>query len=143
MNKKKSDFFRRDQSDGVTPPNLLKNVTYAEHIVRARGKRSQFTSVSTEKNKITDFGPTLYQLIRDAIDDDGHEIIEHIELITNLQETVKSTDKEERTRAIQALRYARRRFEGLVKWNFTLDGTECKNIITWTFKQIQKYFTRQ
>jgi hypothetical protein len=39
-------YFRRDQRDGVGPPDLSKVCTYAEHIVHARGKRTQFTSVS-------------------------------------------------------------------------------------------------
>jgi len=39
------DYFRQDQSDGISPPDLTKNTTFAEHIVRARGKRTKYTSV--------------------------------------------------------------------------------------------------
>ena len=52
------DYFRRDQRDGVSPPDLSKDCTFAEHIVHARGKRTQFTSVSLDLSKIRDFGDT-------------------------------------------------------------------------------------
>ena len=31
------DYFRRDQRNGISPPDLTKDSTYAEHIVHARG----------------------------------------------------------------------------------------------------------
>jgi len=51
-------YFRRDQRDGISPPDLSKVCTYAEHIVHARGKRTQFTSISLDLAKIRDFGDT-------------------------------------------------------------------------------------
>jgi hypothetical protein len=109
------NYFRRDQNEGVTAPDLSKDCTYAEHIVRARGKRTQLTSVSQEPKKIHDFGPSLYQLIHQSLEDDSHTFVEHSELISLLIKSAESTDHEEHLRAIQAQCYARRRLEGLVK----------------------------
>ena len=71
MTPKPPDYFRRDQADGVTAPDLSKDCSYAEHIVRARGKRTQLTSVSLDPQKINDFGPALYRALRPDIDGDG------------------------------------------------------------------------
>lgn len=38
------DYFRGDRSSGITAPDLTKEVDYADHIVKARGKRTCFTS---------------------------------------------------------------------------------------------------
>jgi hypothetical protein len=53
--------------------------------VRARGKRTQLTSVSLDPQKINDFGPALYRALRPDIDGDGHSIIEHSELLQHLR----------------------------------------------------------
>ena len=45
-------------------------------------------------------------------------------------------------RALQAQRYARRRLEGLVKWNFPLKGIDRGDWITWAFRNVQKYFQK-
>jgi|GEM_PF-1098485 len=142
MTNSNTEYFRRDQVKGVTAPDLSKDCTYAEHIVRARGKRTRFTSVSLDRCKIDDFGPQLYFLVRDSVDDDGHVVVEHEELINNLRETALSSEKGERARAIQAQRYAKRRLECLVKWNFLIDEIERKSLITWAFNNIQKYFRK-
>lgn len=137
------EYYRRDRLDGVTPPNLLKISTLSEHIVCARGKSSQYTSVSFNKRKIKLFGPSLYKLKKDIIIADAHTIIDHADLICNLQELVRGTDKQERVRALQALRYAKQRCEALIDWKFDIQKLERKSVITWTFEQIQKYFARQ
>lgn len=69
------DYFRRDQRDGVSPPDLSKDCTFAEHIVHARGKRTQFTSVSLDLSKIRDFGDTYYKLERDKTVSHGHSLL--------------------------------------------------------------------
>jgi hypothetical protein len=135
-----ADYFRRDQDGGVTAPDLSKDCTYAEHIVRARGKRTQLTSVSLAPHKIRDFGPALYRVLRDEIDRDDHTIVEHSDLMGHLRNVAESSDKEERARAIQAQRYAKRRLEGLVKWEFSIGGIDRKALITWAFGNVQKYF---
>lgn len=142
MTNQANDYFRRDQTDGLTAPDLSKICTEAEHIVRARGKRTSMTSVSLDPKKIDDFGPSLYQAIRPCIEGDGHTFIEHGALLEQLRKTALSTDKAERARAIQAQRYAKRRLEGLVAWKFDWSSIERKDLITWSFKHIQKYFQK-
>ena len=142
MNAQTQQYFRRDQADGVTPPDLTRDCSYAEHIVRARGKRTQFTSVSLDPDAIRDFGPALYRVLRPEIDQDGHAIVSHSDLLQRLREAAASTTKEERARALQAQRYAKRRKEGLVAWTFSLQGIERKALITWAIRAVQKYFSR-
>ena len=128
--------------DGVSAPDLSKDCSFAEHIVRARGKRTQLTSVSLDPDKINDFGPGLYQALRPELNDGGHAIVEHAELMQQLRTTADSSQKAERVRALQAQRYAKRRLEGLVKWNFTITDIDRKNLITWAFRKVQNYFRR-
>lgn len=135
-------YFRQDQADGITPPNLAVKCTYAEHIVRARGKKSQYTSVSLDKNKIRDFGPQTYFLVEDKLLSDSHSLVEHKDLLASLRQAAVSSDKAERNRAIQAQRYARRRMEGLVDWNFDIGQVDRKNLITWSKQSVQPYFLR-
>ncbi len=149
-------YFRRDQRDGISPPDLSKECTFAEHIVHARGKRTQYTSVSLDPNKIKDFGDTTYLLNRQQTETDGHIVIEHEFLLTELQRTIKEQDKAEkeqdkaekeqdkaeRVRAIQALRYATQRKEGLVKWQFEISRLERKKMIALATTKVQIYFTK-
>jgi len=139
----KIDYFRKDQSDGISPPNLVMDCTYSEHIVHARGKRTQFTSVSLDPNKIKEFGPTLYKLKEEETLSDGHKIIEHQILLDALHTAAQNETKAERIRALQAIRYARRRKEALIDWQFDISSIERKKIITWAKKQVNKYFSRQ
>lgn len=136
-------YARRDQADGITPPDLSKTCTYAEHIVRARGKRTQLTSVSLDPDRIRDFGPRLYRLHEEPLSADNHFLVEHDALLASLRQTVQAGEKQERARAIQALRYAGLRAEGLVQWNFNASSVEPKNLLTWAFKNVQKYFRKE
>jgi len=136
------DYFRRDQERGITAPDLSKDCALAEHVVRARGKRTRFTSVSLDKTKIDDFGPSLYLALRPPIATDGHSIIEHSDLMAALRTSAASSDKAERVRALQAIRYAQRRKEGLIDWRFNLDGIERKDYVSFAYSSIQKYFSR-
>jgi hypothetical protein len=106
-------YFRRDQRDGISPPDLSKICTYAEHIVHARDKRTQYTSVSLDLAKIRDSGDTSYRLKREDAEIDGHAVVEHELLLAELHRVAKEQQKAERQRAIQAIRYARQRMEGL------------------------------
>lgn len=121
---------------------MSKDCTFAEHIVRARGKRTQFTSVSLDDKKIELFGPVCYRVLRDELDGGGHGLVEHKELMESLLRSARSSDKAERVRAIRAQLYARRRLEGLVDWSFDISGLERKELITWAFGRIQKYFSK-
>ena len=62
--------------------------------------------------------------------------------MTHVINSSESSVKEERVRAIQAQRYARRRLEGLVKWDFRTENVERKQLITWAFDKVQKYFRK-
>jgi hypothetical protein len=136
------DYFRRDEKSGISPPDLSKAVTFAEHIVHARGKRTQYTSVSLDLSKIKDFGDADYQLDQPLTASDGHVLVRHETLLAELQRVIREEDKAERFRAIQALRYATRRKEGLVDWRFTSSTVARKDLISWADRQVQKYFKR-
>jgi len=135
-------YFRRDQKAGVSPPDLSKDCTFAEHIVHARGKRTRFTSVSLDLAKITDFGDADYQLERESAENDGHLLVEQEEVLTELRKVVREGEKEDRLRAARALRYAASRKEGLVRWGFDISPVLRKDLISWTRDKIQVYFTR-
>ena len=51
-------------------------------------------------------------------------------------------EEAERLRAIQALRYATKRREGLVNWCFDTARVERKDLLTWAKARVQPYFTR-
>lgn len=136
------DYLRGDQATGITAPDLSKTCSFAEHIVRARGKRTQYTSVSLDPTRITDFGEVLYHLKQPELQVDAHELVEHAAVMTTLRQTVESEDKAERARAIQALRYARKRVEGLVRWKFNTGSIAQKDLINWAGSQVQKYFVK-
>lgn len=110
--------------------------------MRARGKRTQFTSVSLDPKKIRDFGDALYKAKRPDLEADQHAIIEHSHLIQSLQVAVQTEFKADRVRAIQALRYARSRAEGLIQWRFNTSTVEPKSLVNWAFDKIQKYFAK-
>jgi hypothetical protein len=136
------EYFRRDQRDGISPPDLSKECTFAEHIVHSRDKRTRFTSVSLDLAKIRDFGDTDYRLERQKLLDDRHELVEHEALIDELQRVIREGEKAERSRALQALRYATRRKEGLVNWSFDLSRVARKDLLTWAKARVQPYFIR-
>lgn len=136
------EYFRRDQSTGISPPNLAKDCTFAEHIVHARGKRTKYTSVSLDLSKIRDFGDTNYRLNRDLVTEDGHALVEHEELIQELRRVATVESEEFRLRALQALRYATRRKEGLVSWSFNTSAVARNNLINWAQTHVQQYFSR-
>jgi len=108
------NYFRGDQDDGISAPDLNQRATFAEHIVHARGKRTQFTSVSLDQNAIRDFGEVVYQLRRNEAERDRHQIVEHERLLADLRQAAESTDKGDRVRALQAIRYVRSRRAGRV-----------------------------
>jgi hypothetical protein len=136
------DYFRRDQQDGISPPDLSKECTFAEHIVHARGKRTRFTSVSLDLAKIRDFGDTNYRLERLKLIEDKHELVEHEVSIEDLRRAGREGEKADRLLAIQAMRYATKRKEGLVRWSFDISRVARKDLLTWTGARIQVFFTR-
>lgn len=141
-NTRRTDYYRRDQRDGISPPDLSKDCTYAEHIVRARGKRTKYTSVSLDPVKIRDFGDTLYKLRRLEAEAQGHHVIEHETLLKELRRVIQEEEKIERMRAIHALRYATARVEGLVCWTFDLSAVARKDLISWAASKVQPFFSK-
>ena len=136
------EYYRGDQRNGITAPDLSKDVGYADHIVRARGKRTQFTSVSKEPDRIRDFGDQLYRLRRAELDADQHDLVEHQPLMDALRDEARTADKAEKLKAVQAMRYAKKRLEGLVNWGFDTTGVQRKDLITWAAGKVQPYFKR-
>lgn len=142
MTPQQPNYYRRDQEHGLTAPDLSMDCAYAEHVVRARGKRTRFTSVSLDKAKIDDFGPALYLALRSVIAQDGHAIVEHHDLMAALRSSAAALDKAERATALRAVRYATRRKEGLIDWKFDFRRIEKKNLISFGFAAVQKYFKK-
>ena len=138
-----SDYFRGDSKAGITAPNLARDVGYADHIVKARGKRTQFTSVSRQPGKVWDFGDQLYRLKREDAASDGHKLVEHETLMAHLREQARSEKKAAKLKALQAIRYAKKRLEGLVDWSFDTSGVDRKDLITWAATKVQPYFEKQ
>jgi hypothetical protein len=138
----KQDYYRRDQQSGISPPDLSKAATYAEHITRARGKRTQFTSVTLDLIRNRDFGESSYRLRRPEVDDAGHLVVQHRELLDCLRQMVRQGKRDDRSRAVVALSYARRRGEGLVDWRFHIVGVDRKDLIEWVRPRVQTFFER-
>ncbi len=138
-----AEYYRGDQRAGITAPDLSKDVEYADHIVKARGKRTQFTSVSKKSGKIRDFGDSLYHLQQEKLAEDDHQLVEHQQLINALREQARGTEKAAKLKAVQAIRYARKRAEGLVDWRFDTSGVQRKDLIAWAGSRVQAYFQRQ
>lgn len=121
---------------------MSKTCTYAEHVVHARGKRTQFTSVSLDPKKIWDLGETLYRLLLDALLEAKHILIDHDKLVKSLINTVKNDEGKERDIAIRAIRRVKRRKEALIEWRFNIRAVERKDLIPWAFNKVNNFFTK-
>lgn len=137
------DYYRGDEADGVTPPNLEDSSTYAEHIVHARGKRTRFTSLSTDPTKIRDFGTQLWRLLQPKIYDDGHEVVVHETIVEQLRHEARNKSNPEAAEfAARALDRARKRREALINWKFNTSRIERKHLSEWARRHIQQFFVR-
>lgn len=94
-------------------------------------ERTCYTSVSLDPDKVRDFGDVLWQVRRPKLEADGHKLVEHEQLLDALRNAIRTTDKAERLRSVQALRYARRRLEGLIDWKFKNSSTPTKDLLAW------------
>jgi hypothetical protein len=137
-----AEYFRRDQKTGISPPDLSKTCTYAEHVVHARGKRTQFTSITLDPTKCRDFGDVTYRLKRPHVDNDGHRVVEHAHLIDALRQSARESEKAERQRSLVALQYATRRLEGVVDWRFDVSSVERKDVIAFALAHVAAYFAK-
>jgi len=116
--------------------------TYAEHVVSARGKRSQFTSVSLDLARNRDLGEQSYRLKRPELERAGHGLVEHQTLLNSLRADVLKGRRAARLHAIQAVRWVRMRKEGLVEWKFDVSGVERKDIISWAQGRVRDFFVK-
>lgn len=138
------DLFRRDQADTISGPNPDDASNYAEHVVHARGKRTRFTSVSTSKDAIRDFGEQLWKLVQPKVTDDGYVVVTHSQLLQALRVLLQGDDERARELAARALPRSIRRREALVDWQYKdkVDRIERKDRISWAEKYVRDYFTR-
>lgn len=136
------EYFRGDQRAGITAPDPSKQCELHEHVVRTRGRKTGYTSVSLDKHAIEIFGECFYRLNQERAIEDGHRFVEHASLIDTLRRTALEGEKAERLTAVQALRYAKMRKEGIVCWMFNCSGVERKDLITWAGRKVQDYFDR-
>lgn len=137
-----AEYFRQDQRDEVTPPNLGKESSYAEHIVHARGKRTRYTSLSTDPTCIRDFGPQLWRFHEAPAAADGHRVLPHDALLTALRQELNSQDPAAQDLAARALPRAPKRKEALVLWDFDVSRVSRKELSDWARPHVQKYFSR-
>ena len=89
-------------------------------------QRSQYSRLMLNIAKCRDFGECTYRLLREPAEADKHKIVEHEHILTELQQTASPKEKDERLKAIHALRYARMRKEGLVDWQFDISRVEAE-----------------
>ncbi|HEU4410440.1 MAG TPA: hypothetical protein VFS43_34615 [Polyangiaceae bacterium] len=137
------EYYRGDQADGITPPNLADTSTYAQHIVHARGKRTRYTSISTDPASITDFGTQLWRVLRPKLDEENHSIEHHDALLrVLLDQAHTAADKAARQIAREAHRRAQRRREALICWNFDVSGVARKDLQAWAQRHVRPYFAR-
>jgi hypothetical protein len=135
-------YFRGDGAAGVTAPNLENRCSLADHVVRARGKKTAYTSVSLSDAIVARFGLVLYRLDDKSLASKGHVLVTHSELIALLKQEAQSTAKAERIKAIQARRYVERWREGVVDWRFDYSAVDRSKLITWAYQQVQAYFAK-
>jgi hypothetical protein len=136
------ELFGRDQVDTVSGPNPDDTSNYAEHVVHARGKRTRFTSVSTSRDAIRDFGNQLWKLVQPKVTDDGHVVVTHEQLLQELRDLLHGDDERASELAARALPRSIRRREALVDWRYKTDGIERKDRISWAERYVREYFTR-
>ena len=108
----------------------------------ARGKRTQFTSVSESDDAIKHFSGELYRCSQTQITGDGHTFVEHSSLVDSLREEILRSRRGDKIKAERALQYATRAREALIDWQFDFRRVLRKDRITRCGTQIQPYFTR-
>ncbi len=137
-------YYRGDSSKGITPPNLAVESTIPEHIVRARGKKTNFTSVSLDKDKVKSFGDAIYTLLNDILHTDMHKLIEHKQVLESLRTFAKGDDPKQKDLALRAIPRAKSNLEGLIRWNFKIpsDVGGSTKLISWVSPKVQKYFDK-
>lgn len=138
-----SPVFRKDNPNGITAPNPDGNRDIIEHITKHRGQKTPYTSVSEDRGAINHFDGVMYTAETASICTDGHDVISHSDISTQLKTTIQSTtDKRERALASRAFMLATRAREALIDWQLNASTIPRKDRITHCFSQIQKYFNK-
>lgn len=131
--------YRGDQDKGITAPNLGLDVTFAEHVVKARGRKSNYTSVSENRAAAQIFGK-VYTLDEIGLRNDGHQLFCSISIQKSLQDTIKSGGPQAQL-ALRAVPRVAKNSECLIKWDFKIPSKFTGgSLISWTYNTIQKYF---
>ena len=129
--------FRKDNPNGITPPNPDVIVTYFDHITKRRGMKTCYTSVSEGEKFINHFDGCLYHTSASSIKIDGHEFIPHSNVIANLCQARATTDRHERIAIDRAILMASRAQEALIRWDLKNKNVQRKNRISQAQNQIQ------
>lgn len=136
------EHYRKDNPNGITPPNPDGNKNLVEHITKHRGMKTPYTSVSEDPNAIKHFSGELYKTDPDNVIADGHNFKSHSDVIDELRSIIQTSAMSERILANRAFQYAKRAKEALIDWQFSLDNIKKKDRISWCYNHIQKYFQR-
>ena len=134
--------YRNDNPKGITPPNPDADRDKVAHITKHRGMKTPYTSVSEDKDCIQHFGGVTYQTVPEHIVSDHHECVSHPDLLSELQDLVRTSKRAEKIVASRAFMLAQRAKEALIEWQFDVASIERKNRITFCYKSIQQYFQR-
>jgi hypothetical protein len=137
-----ADHYRKDHPRGITPPNPDAGVDVVSHITKHRGMKTQFTSVSEDRDLIRHFSGALYATDSHDIIQDGHKFITHSDLIEHLRGIITSRKKKDRIIASRAFQMASRVKEAVIDWQFQSEMVERKHRITWCSNHIQRYFQK-
>lgn len=136
------NYYRRDQEKGITAPKLDAGVSFVEHVVRARGKKTQYTSISHDVNRISHFDGVDYEVLHTDVVGDGHLLVPCDALQCELKKVAYEGEKAEAQKATRALGYVRKNLESLIDWKFNVATVAPKDIIAWAYSSIQKYFRK-
>ncbi len=134
--------YRKDNPNGITPPNPDGDRDIVAHITKDRGMKTPYTSVSEVQNSINHFSGILYKTEPNQIINDKHKFKAHSELMNELRSIILTSSKKERIYAQRAFMLANRAKEALIEWEFILDTVKKKDRIKWCYNHIQKYFQR-
>ncbi|MBC7821966.1 MAG: hypothetical protein IAG10_34195 [Planctomycetaceae bacterium] len=63
-------------------------------------------------------------------------------MMISLRAAARDEDKGERQRALQALRYAKKRLEGLVDWQFDISRIDRKDVMAFAHREVAKFFSK-
>ncbi|QEP43364.1 hypothetical protein D5085_09660 [Ectothiorhodospiraceae bacterium BW-2] len=83
-----------------------------------------------------------YQTDDQVIISDDHCFISHPDLLSELQELVRTSKRADKIIASRAYMLAQRAKEALIDWQFDVGSIDRKKHITFCYNSIQRYFKR-